>query len=252
MTSSNILGRNFAKAIKWTGDSLRIALEADTYVLEHKGTSHQYEMSFMHPDGKERFLAVTSHAGYDSKNYRKTLDGIVEDITERKAMEWLIKEQALSDQLTGLYNRHKINEVLSHEIDRSARYSSSLCVGILDIDHFKKVNDTYGHMNGDKALIAIATILKQHTRKSDIVGRWGGEEFIIISAHTNLEGMENIAEKIRKEIEEHQFGDMQSITASIGITQYFKNDTFHSLLTRADEALYEAKQSGRNKIIVRT
>ena len=250
ISSSDILGKNFKEAINWSGDSLKLAAKADLYVKNNKGKSYQHEMSFIHPNGEERFLAVTSHAGYDMRNSVDTIDGIVEDITERKAMALQIQQQAITDQLTGLYNRHKINETLSNEIDRSARYAEPLCIGIFDVDHFKQVNDTYGHLNGDKALIAIATILKEHIRKSDIVGRWGGEEFIIIAPHVDIDNMKSLAEKIRKTIEEYKFIDMKSITVSFGLTPYLKDDTNQSLLARADEALYEAKRTGRNRIVV--
>ena len=119
---------------------------------------------------------------------------------------------------------------------------------IIDVDYFKKVNDTYGHQVGDTTLIEVANILKTNIRESDTVGRWGGEEFVIICPHTNLEGIKIVANIIRGKIEKHQFPVVGNKTASFGITIYQDNDNLETIISRADEALYNAKNNGRNRV----
>jgi len=246
VSSRKVHNFNFTK---WTQNSIQLWLDNTAYLLKNKSKNQQFEMSFIHPDGNERFISITSHIGYDKKNNIETIDGIIENITEQKVIELFIKEQAITDQLTGLYNRHKTNEVIIDEIQRSKRYDTSFCIAILDLDNFKQVNDTYGHLNGDKVLITIATILKEHKRSTDTIGRWGGEEFLIIAPHTELDGMNALAQKIRKAIEICKFTDMRNITASFGVTINTKDDTTHTLLARADSALYKAKDKGRNQVV---
>ena len=122
---------------------------------------------------------------------------------------------------------------------------------MLDIDHFKKINDTYGHLAGDFVLKEIAKIIKDSIRKSDICGRFGGEEFVIVLPNTKLSGAMKLAERIRETIQNHTFdfnGKKINVTVSIGITSVGVNDSYESLISRADEALYEAKEKGRNRI----
>ncbi len=159
-----------------------------------------------------------------------------------------IKILAETDSLTRTYNRRKVFEKLEEEMIRSERYGNHLSVIIFDIDLFKSVNDTYGHLVGDKILYEIAKIVKQNIRKPDIFGRYGGEEFIIILPETNSKGATGLAEKIRKIIEKHDFGIDRKVTISLGVTSYKYGDTVDSLISRADKALYKAKEAGRNKV----
>ena len=159
-----------------------------------------------------------------------------------------LKQLAVTDQLTNLKNRFKIEEVFIQELDKAERYGRPLSVILLDIDHFKQVNDTFGHQTGDIVLKETSHILSECTRKTDVVGRWGGEEFIIICIETALQGAISLAEHIRKSIESHKFKSLKKLTASLGISEYVKGDDQNSLIARADEALYEAKASGRNCI----
>lgn len=161
-----------------------------------------------------------------------------------------LEKLAITDKLTNIYNRRKLDEMLEHELNRSQRFKHTFAVVILDIDHFKKVNDTYGHQEGDKVLIQIANILKTHIRKTDIVGRFGGEEFVIICPESHQENVYNLIEKIRLYIENYTFENIGNITASFGITMLQENDTEEALLKRADDALYKAKNNGRNQVFV--
>ncbi|WP_456396717.1 sensor domain-containing diguanylate cyclase [Desulfurobacterium sp.] len=165
---------------------------------------------------------------------------------EKKNRE--IKKLADTDGLTAIYNRRKILEELEKEIIRTQRYGNPLSVIIFDIDLFKEVNDTYGHLMGDKILREIAQIIKKRIRKPDIFGRYGGEEFLIVLPETDITGGVKFAEKIRKLIENHPFPIDRKITISLGVTEYKYGDTVDTLLARADRALYMAKESGRNKV----
>jgi polar amino acid transport system substrate-binding protein len=161
-----------------------------------------------------------------------------------------LEKLAITDKLTNLYNRRKLDELLQNELNRCERFKHTFGVAILDIDHFKKVNDTFGHQEGDKVLIEISNILKTHIRKTDFVGRFGGEEFVIICPESQKEGIYNLIENIRVDISNHTFKEAEKISASFGIAMLKEKDTSESLLKRADVALYEAKNSGRNKVIV--
>jgi diguanylate cyclase (GGDEF)-like protein len=155
------------------------------------------------------------------------------------------------DHLTKLYNRRKINEILFREIKKSKRYDYNFCIAILDMDFFKKVNDTYGHNVGDEVLVEFAELITKKLRDTDFVGRWGGEEFIIIFTHTDMDVAYHKCEKIRKDILKSRFSKEKiALTCSIGLAQPKEEDSeIEELIHRADEALYEAKYSGRNCVI---
>jgi len=157
----------------------------------------------------------------------------------------------ITDQLTGLYNRYKLDEIFSKEITRSQRYKNSFGIIIVDIDNFKSINDNYGHLIGDKVLVEIATVLKTSIRDTDAVGRWGGEEFLIICPEANENGSTVIAQKIRSNIESYEFNTIGKVTVSLGISIYKETDTGDSLLIRADEALYISKKNGKNQVNIK-
>lgn len=161
-----------------------------------------------------------------------------------------LKRISITDRLTQIFNRHKLDKVLRDEKERCDRYDDSFGVILLDIDHFKSVNDTYGHQVGDVVLVEIANILKSNIRKTDILGRWGGEEFLIICIKSDLENTQKVAEKCRKAIENFNFTTINHKTASFGVSVYKKGNTIKETIVRADDNLYKAKESGRNKVIV--
>jgi len=157
-----------------------------------------------------------------------------------------LEELSITDPLTKLYNRRKIDEMLAYETERAHRNRSSFSVILLDIDKFKDVNDTYGHQVGDAILIQISQLLSNNIRKIDTLGRWGGEEFFIISTEGYGNKAAEFAEKIRSIIEMHDFDEVGKVTCSFGVTHYIEGDTQDSILQRCDKALYKAKNSGRN------
>lgn len=168
-----------------------------------------------------------------------------------------VKEQAITDGLTGLYNHRYFQLRFSEEFAHCKRYNNDLSVLMLDIDHFKQYNDTYGHIAGDLALKEIANLARASVRENDLVARYGGEEFVIILPMTNLEGAKVVAERIRQSVLQCKFlGDLQapqvSITVSLGLSS-FNNERHASreiLLREADTALYEAKETGRNQTVI--
>jgi diguanylate cyclase (GGDEF)-like protein len=174
------------------------------------------------------------------------------EITNNELTKEKLVLQGLSskDSLTGLFNRFKLEEAFEYEQKQSNRYETDLSIIMIDIDDFKSVNDTYGHNIGDVFLKEIAEILKTSFRDVDTVGRWGGEEFLILLPKTNLEDSREIAEKVRKEIELHKFTEIGNKTASFGVAAHSNNESLSSLLNRADKALYAAKENGRNRVEV--
>ena len=170
------------------------------------------------------------------------------------AWEKMIR-MATRDDLTGLYNRRYFMEIFSREVDRAKRYQSGLVFCMIDLDRFKKINDTYGHLAGDLVLSEIGTILMQGTRLSDLVCRYGGEEFALILPGTDIQKAESVCERLRKSVSQHRFKYKSSqfkITISAGIAIYTRDrqQTAADLLEKADLALYQAKNSGRDRVVV--
>lgn len=155
---------------------------------------------------------------------------------------------AVTDRLTGLYNRTKLDEVFANELARAERYGESLAVILADIDKFKSVNDTYGHQVGDSVLSEFAAIVRKLVRDTDTPGRWGGEEFLVICPHADLNGAHILAERIRATVAGHSFSVVGQKTCSFGVASYRPGDTAETIVKRADEALYEAKQNGRDRV----
>jgi len=161
-----------------------------------------------------------------------------------------LNKLAITDKLTNIYNRRKIEELIQNELDRNERFNYTFGLVILDIDYFKNVNDTYGHQTGDQVLIEIAQTLTKNLRKTDFIGRYGGEEFIIICPESNIKGVIALMEALRLKISQHNFKSIKNITASFGLTLSKEDDTLDSIVKRADKALYEAKNGGRNRVLV--
>lgn len=155
-----------------------------------------------------------------------------------------------TDSLTNVYNRLKMDEVFNQEIKTSKRYHSPLSVIMLDVDFFKKINDKFGHVIGDNVLKKIAQTVKSNLRANDYLGRWGGEEFLIICPSTNITQATLVAEKLRATLSKAEFSPIEKVTASFGVAAWENAETQESLISRADSALYRAKDSGRNKVCV--
>lgn len=156
------------------------------------------------------------------------------------------------DYLTGVSNRREAARILEHEIKQAQRYGIALSVAMMDLDDFKRINDTQGHAAGDAALKKLASILKRAARDADAVGRWGGDEFIVISPFTTSDGLDALAERVRIRVDNAASRDPGAMTtASIGIAELDDGDAdSKDLLARADHALYEAKRAGGNRVVV--
>lgn len=183
----------------------------------------------------------------------RRINAELEDIVAARTEELVEKNRILevlsvTDKLTGLYNRRKLDALLDEELVRAQRYQGEVSIIMLDIDHFKRVNDTYGHGVGDEVLIAMSKLLREQTREVDALGRLGGEEFLVVCPHSSAAGSLSIAAKLREAIAEHHFSGVGQVTSSFGIAICRPGDTAATLLARADAALYRAKGAGRNRV----
>lgn len=156
--------------------------------------------------------------------------------------------QSVTDPLTRIYNRYKLEEALAAEERRALRYGTGFSVIIADIDHFKAVNDSFGHPTGDTVLEEIAAELRGHTRTTDVLGRWGGEEFMIVCVHTRIEVAVGLAELLKRRIAQRRFANIGGLTVSFGVAAFEPGDTANAVVARADAALYAAKRGGRNRV----
>jgi two-component system, cell cycle response regulator len=169
---------------------------------------------------------------------------------ERERAE-LAQERAMTDALTGLLNRYGLQRVLAYEHAEARRYSRPLSSLMIDLDNFKTINDTYGHSAGDTALRQVAAILTEVVRRSDMVFRYGGEEFLVLLPETDLDGAASLAEKIRAAAAASLFGDGTQafhLTLSAGASSLFDSESGNDMIARADVALYQAKEQGRNRV----
>ncbi len=195
-------------------------------------------------DGTTLWLDSTILPNYNKSKELIGFTSISQNVTHKKLLEIASK----TDKLTQLFNRGKLDEYLEDEYNKYQRHKSTFSVIMIDIDNFKSVNDTYGHHIGDSVLIEIADILKNQTRKIDTVGRWGGEEFLIVCLETTKNGAILLAEKLRKRVENFTFNVVKRRTISLGVAEIEDNDTIATLLERADINLYKAKKNGKNKV----
>lgn len=169
------------------------------------------------------------------------------DISAKKELEVI----STIDRLTEIFNRRKLDELLHHETEKAKRYKRDLTLLMIDIDHFKHVNDTYGHQTGDYALSTVAKILSTHIRESDILGRYGGEEFMIICPETDKNAAFQLGEKLRNTISDYAFNTIGHLTISIGIGGFeTDDDTQEEAIRKTDNALYKAKERGRNQVVI--
>ncbi len=217
------------------------------------------EIRLLRPDGRDLWVRVIARASTDATGTIQFYEGAVEDITEIKAAQIALEELAMRDSLTHVYNRRHFIELASREIARSTRFNRSITLLMLDIDHFKVINDTYGHLAGDAVLRDIALRIKANLRQSDILARYGGEEFILLMPETDQAQAWIGAERLRKVIAATPFDTGSgsiSVTASIGLSCCSANPDpsaiaamphINDLINKADQALYRAKHLGRNQ-----
>lgn len=227
------------------------------------------QMEYLCKDGSSYWCDVMATPILAEDGSLLELLGVSRDISEHKRFENELKQakaatealnralaaaneqlsrMASTDRLTGLWNRRHFEEAVTHEMIKADRYQHPLSMLIFDIDHFKAVNDRYGHLAGDRVLVELSQIARQQTRDSDLLARWGGEEFVILMPETGPNDATTVAEKIRTTFASHRFPDLGTVTASFGIAAFRFSESLDRWISRADGALYEAKQAGRNRV----
>lgn len=227
--------------------------EALKEAILREGFVRDFPGQMCRKDGQIIDISISSTVILDEEGKFAGVEGIWRDITERRNLERELERRASTDELTGIANRRTILEQLSHVLQRHRRYHQPLTVFILDLDHFKVVNDRYGHMAGDQLLKQVVSTIQIQLRNVDLFGRLGGEEFILILDDTLPEQAEEIGKRILDCVQGQAFeiSGMEPIrmTVSIGASSAQPEDlTLTSLLERADKALYRAKESGRNRM----
>jgi diguanylate cyclase (GGDEF)-like protein/hemerythrin-like metal-binding protein len=161
-----------------------------------------------------------------------------------------LEKLSSTDRLTGTWNRAHFDKTIVVESSRSVRYHQPVTLILLDIDHFKQVNDQHGHAVGDEVLRELAKVIRNNIRTSDMLFRWGGEEFVILAPSTNYQSASKLADTLRARIEQHEINTAGNITVSLGVAEHVSGESENAWFRRTDEALYAAKNSGRNRVVV--
>lgn len=226
---------------------------------------------FLHAPNKDKFLSTYKEA----KAIKKVVLLLSSDITPKAFHLYIDKvkdsdlyiislsnisisqevnvemsHKAYMDGLTGVNNRNRFEEFFSNEFSKFGREKDSFCISILDIDHFKRFNDTYGHLIGDEVLIMLANEINNNVRKTDLFARWGGEEFVLLMSKTTVDTAQTICENLRIIIEKIEHKTAGKVTCSFGVTQVSQNDSLEGIFKRCDRALYNAKENGRNQVCI--
>ena len=229
--------------------------------LSERGSVRNFESELQRKDGRVIYTLVSATPRLDENGEVNGVQGNVHDITARKQAETErvraleLEQIAITDPLTEIYNRRFFNQVANKELERARRSNSPLSLILFDIDHFKSVNDTYGHLVGDQVLINLAALCDQNVRSMDLFARFGGEEFVILMPDTDSEAAAESAERLRKIVAEKPLAREGTtdifVTISLGIASlnFESSPEFNNLLRRADQALYRAKKAGRNRVI---
>jgi len=259
-SKEELLGQN-PKLLK-ADDSLDEISYKNLWLTITSGHTWRGEFKNIRKDGTEYWSAAVISPIFDINNKIVGYDGIRRDITLKKVLEDFNKKLekevksrthelqilATTDTLTSLYNRLYIDTELKKSVNNFKRYNKTFSIVLIDIDYFKKINDTHGHLVGDEVLVKLSEIMKKCIRNTDILGRWGGEEFMIIASNTNEDGTYKLAQYITKKIQEHIFDNIENITVSCGVAQIDSSLNENTIISKADKALYKAKELGRNRV----
>lgn len=216
--------------------------------LRTHGRCGPYELELLCASG-ERVPVLVSGVLVEDPEGEPRAWYLLQDIAERKALERELAHRATHDPLTGAYNRIPFEERIDAEMERVARYATALGFLVVDIDHFKAINDTHGHDAGDRVLVEIATRLRTVIRGSDLLARWGGEEFVILLPETDLFGALELGERLRDAVAAEPCDEAGTVTVSIGVAQAVPGESVRRLFSRADAALYRAKAEGRDRVL---
>jgi len=210
------------------------------------GDGHHFETQQVRKDGSLVDIELSNSRTFFRG--QKLILCICRDITERKAAERRIRYLATTDTLTGTSNRGEFSRRLAEEIARAHRHGRPLGLVMFDLDHFKRINDRHGHDAGDAVLRGVMEVVRQRVRLGDAIGRWGGEEFMLLLPESALPNTLVTAERLRAGIEAQRFALAERVTASFGVVVLERGEGFDALVKRADVALYRAKSAGRNRV----
>ena len=228
--------------------------DAFKQVIQEKGEAADFPGQMVRKDGRIIDISISSHALYDENGQFCGIEGIYRDVTQRKNLERALQRLATEDSLTGINNRRAFMEKAIQAFQMAQRYSHMLALLMLDLDHFKSINDRYGHTAGDEVLKRFAQTVGLALRDSDIFGRLGGEEFCVVMQYAQGEEASLVAQRIRESLQSLVFqnasGSPYSVTVSIGVSFSHPGDNhIQKLIERADKALYQAKRDGRNRVV---
>ena len=244
-----------------------VAAELDLYTTSHQQrlTLRMLRLSMVFRCMNGAWQVEHMHGSFPATVHGEDESWPVKELEEREAvLERMVEERtreleqarqeleqlATTDTLTGLHNRMKIDALLRLELERVGRGQQGLAVIMYDIDHFKAVNDTYGHRKGDEVLTRLSRVVESRIRHTDALGRWGGEEFLLVCPLTSQEEAHELAQALRERIAQTDFTLKEPLTASFGVAAYRAGDSAESLVDRADRAMYWAKAAGRNAVHV--
>ncbi|MEA3315769.1 MAG: diguanylate cyclase [Campylobacterota bacterium] len=277
-TTDNIMLITDLKDVKFSNDKFKSMLMISGNKEYNEETNHNLLELFIESDGylhsglldkDETFASLYKRTRitnrkvlvlnqeFEPKAYAITMQRLIKngdylinlsDISKMQEEFKKIENKAYVDGLTQVYNRNKFNELFEKELKRIKRYKEPLSIAMIDIDKFKNFNDTYGHLIGDEVLVQMAQTVNSNVRETDEFARWGGEEFVILFIDTPLDKAKVVAEYVKDKIEENRHTTAGKITASFGVTQYQDGDTIDTILKRCDDALYKAKENGRNRV----
>jgi diguanylate cyclase (GGDEF)-like protein/PAS domain S-box-containing protein len=245
MERGSLIGRTVDEI--WPPDLARAYREADGQILA-QGGHQRYEAQVESGNGERRDVLFDKAVLTSKEGEPLGLIGTLTDITERKALEANLAHEASHDSLTGLFNRSHVERAALHTANEVDRYGGHLGGLLFDLDHFKQVNDNYGHAAGDEVLRRLAQLLHHRLREADIVGRWGGEEFLVILPQTDLKGARQVAEDLRHALEMEEMPEVGRVTMSVGCSEYRPGEGTDPFIKRLDDALYAAKDAGRNQV----
>jgi diguanylate cyclase (GGDEF)-like protein/PAS domain S-box-containing protein len=242
-----VVGHSFEDFLS---DDSRTIFKAILWRYLMMGTIEDIEFEMIRKDGTPISVNYHGKIGYDGDGTFKQTHCVFYNVTDRKKMEQELHRLAVTDSLTGLFNRRHFFELAESEFKRTRRHRQPLSILMIDLDHFKRINDTYGHTIGDRVLQQVTRECKHALREIDVIGRYGGEEFVVLLPQTDQYEAMQAAERLRQRIEDARLTVNDSyvyITISLGVAQYEEMDVnIEALLDRADQALYAAKQGGGN------
>lgn len=213
-----------------------------------RGGGYEVEHRIVRPDGAVRWIRERGRLEHDAFGRRRRMFGTVQDITEQKELQRELERRASHDPLTDLYNRAKLQQLLHSAQAAYRRHGTPFAVLLFDVDDFKAVNDRWGHTAGDAVLWELARRVSGVLRDTDELGRWGGEEFLVLASYTDEAGGAELAERIRRSVAEPPFGQVGTVTVSLGVAGNEPGLSLEALEHRADQALYAAKAAGRNQV----